>query len=352
MKILHLLDIPWWSGLANYALESAVAHKALNHEVFFACEKNSLSLPRAQKEGVPVVPIYGRKFWDTIKNFFVMGFWIQKNKPDLIVAHTGSAQGLAFIWGKIFAVPFIRTRAAAQPVQKNWINRYIYKCCYIVVTASSHLKELFLDRLGNDFADQVRVIYPPVFCPEIAASDAAKKIGLLARLDPVKGHRFFLEAAALVQQKFPDSEWHFAGPEENIRWGSLLKIAKNLGLNHVYYHGFLEEEAVQTFLKNCTIGVIASVDSEELSRAALEWMSQGKPLVATNVGSIKEIVVEAKGGWMVPIAEPKIMAEKIIDLLENPQTAKEMGLFNHQRCQNQFSKKMFQDVWRDVLKDI
>ena len=358
MKILHLIDIPWWSGLSAYAFDCMKAQAVMGHRVWLACEKDSLSRKKAFEAGLETFPIRGRRAWNVPFNFIAVGKLIFQKKPDCIVAHTGSTHWIAWWWGKLRKVPVIRTRAISQAVRGGPLNRKIYRDSKWIVAASDHLKNECLRRLTNGLNGKILTIYPPVDNPSLLRQSReedkelkTRKVGILARLDPKKGYGELLKAQEIVRRSFPDSELHIAGSEENLFWHEILNSSKSLGLKKIFYHGFLQREKVWSFLKSCAVGVIASRESEEVSRALLEWMSAGRPVVATSVGCIPEILKDGEGGFIVPPGDPQALADKIKFLFGRPDLAAKMGRNNFEFCKKRFSTAYFQAEWHKILYD-
>lgn len=350
MKIFHLLDIPWWSGLSAYAFDSMAAHQHLGHEVFLACQKESLPHRKAQNLGIPVISIFSRKPWFALINFTLISRAIRENQPDVLIAHTGSTHWIAAHLGSQNEIPVFRVRATMQTVKQNIFNKRIYSNTHSIIFASERLRQDAWLRVGQKLKDKFFLLYPPVDTNLTLHKTEGKRIGLLARLDPIKGHSNFIQAIKILQEKFPEIELHLAGPEENLKWGKLLKQAKDLGIKNIFYHGFLPQEKVREFLSSCSLGVIASISSEEVSRALLEWFSVGKPVVATAVGCIPEILKDGKGGFLVTPNHPETLAEKISQLLAQPALAQEMGRFNLELCKDKFSREHFQSKWQEILQ--
>ena len=100
MNILHLIDIPWWSGLSSYAFDCVKAQITMGHRVLLACQKDSLSHKRGAEMGLEIFPIGGRRSWNAAFNFLSIGMVRTLWKPDCIVAHTGSTHWIAWFWGK------------------------------------------------------------------------------------------------------------------------------------------------------------------------------------------------------------------------------------------------------------
>lgn len=349
MKILHLIDIPWWSGLSSYAFDCIQAQADSGHQTVLACAEDSLPHRRARERGIETFAIGGRKAWEAPGNWWSVGDLLSRLKPDWIVAHTGSTHWIAWTWGRALGIPVIRTRATAQRAKSGWVNRRLYADTRWVVTGSEKLADECRNALRLD--GSVRVAEPPVDAPASkGASPSGPRFGILARLDPVKGHSVFLRAAGEVRAALPDAEFHLAGPEENVRWPELLRQCRGLGLDRVYYHGFLDGPRVWDFIAGCSAGVIASLGSEEISRALLEWMAMGKPVVAARVGCIPEILDE-RGGFLVPSGDAGALAAGLKTLAERPDLAARMGEENRRLCRERFSRARFRETWDGLLRD-
>lgn len=353
MKILHLIDIPWWSGLSVYAMDSVLAHQKSGHNVTVLCSKNSLFHKKSKEFNIKTFNIYKRKNIGLAINFLKIGKFILKNSPNIIIAHTGSTHWIAIFWGLLMNIPIIRVRANAQKIKKTFLNLIIHHLTKQIITASKNLEENYISWIGEKLTPKIKTIYPP--CEAMNTTDIQEqknliKIGLLARLDPVKGHYFFIQAAKLIQKKIPKIEFHFVGPEENISWCEFNKKIKELNIKNIYYHGFLTSSEVQLWIQKMDIGIISSLNSEEVARALMEWMSYSKPVIATQVGCISEILIDSKGGYIVQPKNIDLLANKLIELIENVGKRIKMGKFNYERILTDFSKTKFQELWENALK--
>lgn len=67
---------------------------------------------------------------------------------------------------------------------------------------------------------------------------------------------------------------------------------------------------------------------EGLSNVLMEAMACGLPIIATNVGGNKELIVNGKGGYLVQPKSAEELANAIINLIENPELRKNMGIYN------------------------
>jgi glycosyltransferase involved in cell wall biosynthesis len=139
--------------------------------------------------------------------------------------------------------------------------------------------------------------------------------------NPVKDHPMFLHAAARVRAAVPDAGFAIAGEGELME--SLRKLAADLGINDdVFFLGRCDNVADLLFASD--IGVLSS-KAEGFANAILEYMAAGLPVVATDVGGAREAIAEGETGYLVASGDDEKMAERIVEVLRDPQRAHAMG---------------------------
>lgn len=154
-------------------------------------------------------------------------------------------------------------------------------------------------------------------------SDSARRfVTIVANLhNPVKDHPMFLRAAARVRAAVPDAAFVIAGEGDLIK--SLRELAEQLGIQRdVFFIGRCED--VGRLLAASAVGVLTS-KAEGFSNAILEYMAAGLPVVATDVGGVREAIVEGETGFVVPAGDDQKMAERIIEVLGDSERARNMG---------------------------
>jgi glycosyltransferase involved in cell wall biosynthesis len=91
--------------------------------------------------------------------------------------------------------------------------------------------------------------------------------------------------------------------------------------------------------------------NEGMGRVLVEAMAAGKPVVASRVGGIPDLVRDGETGYLVPPADEKGLADGIKKLLDDPDKAKQMGLRGQAHCQ-QFSLKAMIQKLDDLYSDL
>ncbi len=335
MKILNIIDIPWHSALAAYAFDQSAALAGRGHRVFFAAPEKSAAAAFALANSFPLAVIPHRKNYMILGALMRLKKLIEEEDVDVVNAHTGKAQTMAWLLSLISARPFalIRTKAdAKRPSAGFALGRTA-----LIIAGSKAIKEMYI--AAGLAPAKVEVVYQGVIPPpeNIKTPTGTLKVGILGRLDPVKGHACFIEAAALVLKKFPGAEFLIAGREEDVKYAGLRARAEAFGIaGKVKYLGHVPEPVA--FCQSCDIGVIASLASEAVSRAALEWLAAGTPLVATTVGSLPEFLTPE---WLVPPREPARLAEKLLTLLESPERRLAAGAANRLKALADFTPAVF-----------
>lgn len=150
---------------------------------------------------------------------------------------------------------------------------------------------------------------------------SAPVVGIVAALRPEKNHRLFLRAAQTVHTKLPQTRFVIVGdgPER----AGLEQEARERGLSDaVMFLGTRDDvpQVVATF----DLFTLTS-DNEANPVSILEAMALGKPVVATDVGSVAQSVREAVTGYLVPAGDHAALAQRWLELLYNPLEAHSLG---------------------------
>jgi glycosyltransferase involved in cell wall biosynthesis len=147
-------------------------------------------------------------------------------------------------------------------------------------------------------------------------------VGIIANLTPVKNHRCFLAAAALILKKVKHTKFLLIG--EGPLKPELEKLARKLGISqHIIFMGACDN--IPQVLDLIDVSVISS-HREGFSNTILESTAMGKPIVATDVGGNSEAVQDGETGYIVPPDNPDALAEKVLGILSNADKAESMGL--------------------------
>lgn len=148
----------------------------------------------------------------------------------------------------------------------------------------------------------------------------------LGRLHPMKGPQVLIKAIPYIIERLPDTKFVFVGPDQ-IGYKKVLKnLSKELHLEDCVY--FLDpiydiKEKMQAYAA-CEVFALPS-GYEGFGQVLTEAMAQGKPIVATNAGSIPNVVTDRKEGFLVNYGDHRELASRIKQLLLTPELSRALG---------------------------
>jgi glycosyltransferase involved in cell wall biosynthesis len=174
------------------------------------------------------------------------------------------------------------------------------------------------------------------------------RIGITARLVPVKDHATLLRAFKLVVNEIRNAELWVIGDGELAE--ELKKLTRDLEIEkQVKYLG--KRDDVHELLSSLEIFVLSS-KSEGLSLAILEAMASALPVVATAVGGNPEIIVQEETGLLVPPGNPEKMAQAILQLLNDKNKTRLMGQRGCERVRRKFNVDKMVSEYQQIYEGL
>ncbi|MCX7626311.1 MAG: glycosyltransferase family 4 protein [Candidatus Sumerlaeaceae bacterium] len=335
MRVLILNSARKFIGEAAHCLDLTRELKARGHDALLILRDGHEVQRIAHEMNLPAKALtfssefsLRRDCADVIKLKKIVREW----KADIVHCHRGKDHWIA-AFAKLLSFsqfpPIIRTRHVVVPMAQHLANKWLMSQVTCRTIAVSRAAAASLGSIGEHLGDRLRIIYSAVDCrkfspehrsesirQEFGVSADDKLIGLIARIQNVKGQKVFLRAARLVNKLFPNTRFLIAGRGSALKFEAIANLAKDLGIEHcVVVREWLPN--VPAVLASLDISVVASLGSEGSSRIAYESMASGVPLVATTVGCLPEIIDNRQTGLLVPPAEPEALAGAICELLRN-----------------------------------
>lgn len=174
-------------------------------------------------------------------------------------------------------------------------------------------------------------------------------IGILARLDPVKGHTVFLDAAAKVLKKCPQAKFLIGGPGDDLR-SSLEKKAAKLGISdRVFFLGMVTEP--YSFFNCIDINVLSSY-SESFPYVILEGARLKKATVSSRVGGLEDLFVQGENGYLYTPGDSDALAGHLIELIDNKEKRRLFGENLYKTASEKFSLKAMTETQMSIYNKI
>jgi glycosyltransferase involved in cell wall biosynthesis len=245
-----------------------------------------------------------------------------------------------------------------MPFPFNWLlpfleEKFLNHGFYSKVLVEDNYTKKILLKLDVPEEKIVWLPYPGVDVAKFASAEKnpSEKVIVLhhGRLVKKRGVKHLVRAFRAVSERFPEAELVIAG--EGPERKRLVKLAHDLGVsNRVRFIGQVPHEKVPNLVRNSDVFVIPSI-IEGHSTSMLEAMAAGKPVVATRVGGLTEVIVDGENGVLVDPANPEQIAKAVIKLLGDRSLAARLGRSGAEKAQ-QFDVKQLARQEFDVYKTV
>lgn len=224
----------------------------------------------------------------------------------------------------------------------NIINKISYK----VIVVSCFVKYKYIEQGISE--EKIYVVYNGVKIKKFKKqynSQILKKhniglgekiIGFVGQLYEEKGIIDFIDAAKIILNDNKDYKFLIVGKKNNYSSFVLMEYIKKLGFSEYFiFTDWIKD--VENYYSILNVLVVPSQIEEAFGLVNIEAMASEVPVVATNVGGMKEIIVDGKTGYLVEKNNPKQISERILDIINDEKLSKKMGEEGRLRVENLFN---------------
>ncbi len=301
--------------------------------------RNSLLKPQIDALGVPVTEVDGiadksldKDAIGKLKKIF------KDEKPDLVHTHASMSARIA---AKLSGAKIVYTRHSVFPPSKKIsrgvgkiingaVNNYLADSVIAVAEAAKENltdtgvngKKITVILNGVDGLTNVSALKREKIKKSFGVKTGEKVISIIARLNEVKGHEYFIDAADMLLKKGIKAKFFIAGTGD--REEILKEKIKELGReNEIILTGFITN--VEELLNITDVQINASFGTEATSLALLEGMSLGVPAVVSDFGGNPGVISDGENGFVVPKCDAEALAEKTELLLKDKELYKRLS---------------------------
>ena len=276
--------------------------------------------------------------------------FIELFKPDLIAAHSSKTGILGRLAGKIAKIPCVFTAhgwsfTSGIPEPNRTVYRWLEKLSapladriicvseydrQISLQAGMNLRQLVTINNGmKDVSDNLRAN---------PAGTGKIKVAMVARFDRQKDHATLIEAFANL-----DAELILVGEGPSLH--QTRRRVEQLGISdRVTFLGFRKD--IAQILADVQIYTLVS-HWEGLPCTIIEAMRAGLPTVASDVGGVKEIVIDGQTGYVIPRSDVDALRQKLNYLISNEAARISMGIIARQKYEFELT---FEQMYERTLK--
>ena len=321
LTILHTEASPGWGGQEIRILTEACAFAKRGFRVMLACQPGAPLVKEAHYEGLPVRPVAMRGALD------VMACWrlqrlMRAEGVDLVHTHSSIDAWLAGFAAKSLRLPVVRSRHVSIPVKRR--RNFVYNALSDrIISSGEAIREVLIK--GGVHAGKIVAIPAGVdvrrFHPGISG-DAIRRelnfqgpvVGTVARFASSKGHRVLLQAIPEILRQEPAAEFVWVG--DGVGRETLSQEVTQAGLaSKIRMTGFRED--VPALLAAMDAFVLPSIKSDGVPQVVMQALAMGRPVVASAVGGIPEVIQHEHTGVLVPPNDPAALATAVVQVLHH-----------------------------------
>jgi glycosyltransferase involved in cell wall biosynthesis len=377
-KVIHIHTLPVisGSGLNTYLTMRGVDRTA--YQVELACAPGGQLIDLVRSQGMKVrlfknlvQPLHPIK---DLLGLIDLTRFLKKKRYDIVHTHNSKAGFIGRLAAKCAGVPIIvhtvhgfafhdREPAWRRILFRN-LERLASRWCDKMIFISQPLLDWALkDRIAR--REKILKIYSGIeldhFQPvpeeetgalkqELGIREKAPVIGIVSKLWEGKGHITLIHAFEGLKQEVPEAVLVIVG--EGYLEERLADLVERLGLkDSVLFTGFQMD--VRRLIATFDVAVLPSF-FEGMGRVLLEAMAMEKPVVASSVGGIPDLVRHGKNGLLVTAGSVSELKSGLLSLVRNPALAREMGKEGRKRISEEFSAgRMAQSIeklYRELLQ--
>jgi glycosyltransferase involved in cell wall biosynthesis len=371
IKVLHIHTLPIISGSG---LNTYLSMKGMNkaaYNVDLACAPGGKLIDLVQGQGMKVIPFKNlvqplRPVKDALILNDLIRF-LKRERYHIVHTHNSKAGFVGRLAAKLAGVPVIvhTVHGFAFHDQEPAWRRMLFRN---LERFASHWcdRMIFISQPLIEWAMQERIVDPQKVLKVYSGIDLAhfhpvtedeKKsirrkwgireesavVGVVSKLWAGKGHEILIQAFKELKEEINDAVLAIVG--EGYLHGKLVNLVQRLGLaDDVIFTGFQTD--VSEIMATFDVAVLPSL-FEGMGRVVLEAMAMEKPVVASRVGGIPDLVHDGVNGILIPPGSVEELRSSLVRTLRNPVMAREMGKQGRRRINAEFSAAtMVQSVER------
>ena len=322
--------------------------------------------------GIPVVTIGFSGFGNfrhhprrVVLPLFRLARFIRHFRPDVVHGFLFWAYVLGTIIGKLVGAPAVVTSRRSLALFKVSNPRYLFlesianRLTDVIVANSEAVRQDTIE-MEHLTPEKVMVIHNGIEMARylVPPSDELKQslnlqgrspvVGVIANFIHYKGHQCFLEAWAIVTERYPNAVALLVGDgpnrtefEDRVEAEGLSQSVRFLGTRR----------DIPDLLALVDLAVHPSL-TEGFSNAILEAMAAGKPVVATAVGGNPEAVIDGITGLVVPALDSRALAEAVLWVIEHPAEAATFGRAGQESVARRFDLQVMVQQYEQLYESL
>ncbi|HKY64073.1 MAG TPA: glycosyltransferase family 4 protein [bacterium] len=277
---------------------------------------------------------------------------LEEWRPELIHLHSSGPSLFYFLENRVFEkFASLWTVHSTEYPKAEW-NLRILRAVTAANAVSAYIQR-HIQSWDPSVEWKVPVIYNGLRMPESteAVAPTSSFILMAGRVEKEKGFDVALRAFAAIRDSFPAFRLKLAGDGKALF--ELRALAEELGLSPaVDFLGWVAPAEMPALTAQSTLVTVPSRWEEPFGLVALQAMQLGKPVIATRVGGLPEVVLHRETGLLVPKDEAGELAQAMMEILREPALGSAMGQRGRERAERVFDFERMVDEYEALYRSL
>lgn len=361
MNIIHLISNKVWGGGERYALDLCRALEERGHSTAVITRSGHPQVDAPfTKAGIAVGHLPLRGAIDILSPLILSRILDRMDPPAVIHVHNFKDAVVALRARRLMrrkpsGVRIVCTRHLVRPAKTGKLERRTYSELDAIIFVSDAARREFMTTAPAELRHSPRIhtVHNSIITPgesTPANKDTTFRFIYTGRIAPEKGLDTLIEAYAKVEAARPGkSALTICGSGDSRTVMPIVRTARGLGIDkRIDWLGHVAD--VFPEIRRASAGIMPSKAPESFGLAALEFMSQGIPVIASDNGALPEIIRSGRDGILVPPDSAEALAEAMTALIDDPAKAAEMGREAKKRADKDFAYDAFVSKISDIYQ--
>lgn len=365
MKIVQVLHKGSFNtGSVHQMFQLSKGLKDLGHKVIILGRDRTEVQERAKREGIEYVSMPFKNEFDFLTLYKILSF-LKREKPDIVHLHKGLELTLFWLASFHFQdLNLVANRGVSFPLRFYNSIKYKSKKVRAIICVCDYIREIVI-KSGKINGEKVFTVYAGTdteeFDPKREDGNSLREELGFSREDEIlcqvgirewRGWKTVIETFSLVKKEKPDAKLLLVGAkDENLikevkEYGKKFNIGKEMVVLG-YRKDNVRIAAAQT------ISLDLSYEGVGITGTLREALAMEKPVVASDVGGNRELVMDGEVGFLVPPRDPRSASEAILKLLKDRDLRASFGKKGRKRVEEGFSSRIriskIEKIYKEIL---
>lgn len=349
MRILFVNFTRFWGGGEQWTFQLMNELQKRNHTIILLSNFSSKLAEKSLEAGFEThfLNVQKLSFLNPFFLYVVRNKLLKINTDVAFINSTFELKSIGLLLPQSSNRKVVFNRGIPKVIKTSYLKKYLFSKVVTDVVVNSNCVKDSLSNWTNCLRKEPEVVFHGIDpSTQLQAKLTTKNIAIVGRLSHEKGVDFAIHAMKILLKSVPDAQLWVIGSGKDAN--KLKELSIELGIqNAVVFHGFSKD--VEKLMLQCSMLIMTS-RWEGFGLVLLEAMRLKMPCLAFDHIAANEIIVDGYSGFLIPNMNLELMANKMVELLENDVLRKQMGANAYRVLEDKFNLKSCIDRYEKIIQ--